>query len=238
MFGMDYVIFRPHNVYGERQNIGDRYRNVIGIFINQIMQGKPLTIFGDGEQTRAFSYIADVAPVIARAPFVEKARNRVFNVGADQPHSVNHLAEVVCRAMGVEPRIIHLPPRNEVVHAYSSHDAAREAFSPGEAVSLEEGVARMVEWAKRIGAKSSQAFKCIEIPRNMPPSWARQERTPAAPASSGESVRPSALVRTSLIGTRTAPSSRCSVMRTPLAGPPLTVSRIWVDNLPMRLALT
>ena len=183
MFGMDYVIFRPHNVYGERQNIGDRYRNVIGIFINQIMQGKPLTIFGDGEQTRAFSYIADVAPVIARAPFVEKARNRVFNVGADQPHSVNHLAEVVCRAMGVEPRIIHLPPRNEFVHAYSSHDAAREAFSPGEAVSLEEGVARMVEWAKRIGAKSSQAFKCIEIPRNMPPSWARQERTPAAPAA-------------------------------------------------------
>jgi UDP-glucose 4-epimerase len=181
---MDYVIFRPHNVYGERQNIGDRYRNVIGIFINQIMQGKPLTIFGDGEQTRAFSYIADVAPVIARAPFVEKARNRVFNVGADQPHTVNHLAEVVCRAMGVDSRIIHLPPRNEVVHAYSSHDAAREAFSPGDAVPLEEGVARMVEWAKRIGAKSSQAFKCIEIPRNMPPSWARQERTPAAPAAS------------------------------------------------------
>lgn len=192
MFGMDYVIFRPHNVYGERQNIGDRYRNVIGIFINQIMQGKPLTIFGDGQQTRAFSYIADVAPVIARAPFVEKARNRVFNVGADQPHSVNHLAEVVCRAMGVEPRILHLPPRNEVVHAYSSHDAAREAFAPGDPVSLEEGVARMVEWAKRIGAKSSQAFKCIEIPRNMPPSWARQERTPAAPAAAAAMPRAAA----------------------------------------------
>ena len=59
-------IFRPHNVYGPRQNIGDRYRNVVGIFMNQILQGRPMTIFGDGTQTRAFSYIDDVAPVIAR----------------------------------------------------------------------------------------------------------------------------------------------------------------------------
>ena len=65
MFGLNHVIFRPHNVYGEFQNIGDRYRNVIGIFMNQIMQGQPMTIFGDGKQTRAFSYIDDVAPVIA-----------------------------------------------------------------------------------------------------------------------------------------------------------------------------
>ena len=65
-FGLDYVIFRPHNVYGELQNIGDRYRNVLGIFMNQIMRDEPLTIFGDGTQTRAFSYVGDVAPAIAR----------------------------------------------------------------------------------------------------------------------------------------------------------------------------
>src|SRR6266480_5734153 len=56
MFGLSYSIFRPHNVYGERQNIGDPYRNVIGIFMNQIMNGKLMTIFGDGLQTRAFSF--------------------------------------------------------------------------------------------------------------------------------------------------------------------------------------
>ena len=54
MFGLDYIIFRPHNVYGEYQNIGDRYRNVIGIFMNQLLQGKPLTVFGDGEQNKGF----------------------------------------------------------------------------------------------------------------------------------------------------------------------------------------
>ena len=67
MFGLDYIIFRPHNVFGERQNIGDKYRNVIGIFMNQILQNKPLTVFGDGEQSRAFSYIGDVAPIIANS---------------------------------------------------------------------------------------------------------------------------------------------------------------------------
>src|SRR6266513_2705340 len=62
MFGLNYVVFRPHNVYGERQNIADKYRNVIGIFMNQVMQGQPCTIFGDGGQTRAFTHVADVAP--------------------------------------------------------------------------------------------------------------------------------------------------------------------------------
>ena len=78
MFGLNSIVFRPHNVYGEYQNIGDRYRNVVGIFMNQLMQGKDLTVFGDGEQTRAFSYIDDVAPIIARSVHVEGAYNEVF----------------------------------------------------------------------------------------------------------------------------------------------------------------
>ena len=81
MFGLNYVIFRPHNVYGEGQNLGDRYRNVLGIFMNQIMQGLPLTIFGDGEQTRAFSYISDVAPYIARSVEVPGLRPGVQRWG-------------------------------------------------------------------------------------------------------------------------------------------------------------
>src|SRR5712692_4831885 len=95
MFGLDYVIFRPHNVYGERQNIGDRYRNVVGIFMNQLLKGEPMTIFGDGEQERAFTHINDVAPVIAESINFPEARNQIFNVGADVPFSVNSLAETV-----------------------------------------------------------------------------------------------------------------------------------------------
>jgi UDP-glucose 4-epimerase len=171
MFGMPHVIFRAHNVYGERQNIGDRYRNVIGIFMNQIMQGQPLTVFGDGEQTRAFSYIADVAPAIARSAELPDARNQIFNVGADTPYSVNRLAEVVMDAMGTRLPLNHLPARNEVVHAYSDHSKARRVFGDQPPVTLEEGIARMAAWAKVAGPRQSRYFGEIEIAKNLPPSW-------------------------------------------------------------------
>src|SRR6201988_555453 len=89
MFGLDYIIFRPHNVYGERQNIGDRYRNVVGIFMNQLLRGEPMTMFGDGTQQRAFTHIDDVAPIIAACVDYPSSRNQVFNVGADTPYTVN-----------------------------------------------------------------------------------------------------------------------------------------------------
>ena len=100
MFGLEYVVFRPHNVYGERQNIGDRYRNVVGIFMNQLLRGESMTIFGDGTQQRAFTHIDDVAPIIAACVDFPAARNQIFNVGADVPHTVNELAEVVSQAIG------------------------------------------------------------------------------------------------------------------------------------------
>lgn len=100
MFGLEFIIFRPHNVYGERQNIGDRYRNVVGIFMNQLLKGEAMTIFGDGEQQRAFTHINDIAPVIADSVNCPAARNQIFNVGADQPYAVNKLAQVIADGMG------------------------------------------------------------------------------------------------------------------------------------------
>ena len=172
MFGLNYVIFRPHNVYGENQNIGDKYRNVIGIFMNQIMQGLPLTVFGDGSQTRAFSYIDDVAIPIFRSVTLPAAYNQVFNIGADEPFTVNQLATVVSRALGAEPRINHLRARNEVQHAYSDHGRARKVFGPGSGITLEEGIARMAAWAKKTGARKSQEFGNIEITEKLPDGWA------------------------------------------------------------------
>ena len=86
---------------------------MIGIFMNQIMQGKKLTIFGDGTQTRAFSYIDDVAIPIARSVLTKASYNQVFNIGADQPYSVNQLAEVVCDEFGVSPAINYLSARTK-----------------------------------------------------------------------------------------------------------------------------
>lgn len=178
MFGLNYIVFRPHNVYGENQNLGDRYRNVIGIFMNQIMQGQPMTVFGDGQQTRAFSYIDDVAPVIAASIARPKSYNQVFNVGADKPYSVNELATVVAKAMGAKSQIKHLDARNEVVHAYSAHKKVQKLFGDLiKNVSLEEGVVRMAAWAKKTGARQGKPFEGIEVRKNLPQSWAALEKT-------------------------------------------------------------
>ena len=177
MFGLNYVIFRPHNVYGERQNIGDKYRNVIGIFMNQILNRKPLTIFGDGKQKRAFTYIGDVAPIIAKSPLVKKAYGEIFNVGADRAYSVNILAARVAKAMGQKKHPIeHLPPRNEVKNAFSDHSKSEKAFRYRAHYFLEEGLAKMAAWVKRHGAKKSKEFGIIEVEKNLPVSWKKNKR--------------------------------------------------------------
>jgi UDP-glucose 4-epimerase len=179
MFGLDYVIFRPHNVYGERQNIGDKYRNVLGIFMNQILQNKAMTIFGDGTQTRAFSYIGDVAPIIARSIDIPAARNQIFNIGTDHPYSINHLAQMVADAMGVKANVVHFPARNEVHNAYSSHMKARRIFGGYEQWSLEEGIQRMAAWVKQHGARESQEFEGIEVMRSLPTAWTTNAKAQA-----------------------------------------------------------
>ena len=172
MFGLNYVIFRPHNVYGERQNIGDPYRNVVGIFMNQIMQGKRLTIFGDGMQTRAFSHIDDVAPIIAKSIEMEDAYNQVFNIGADTPYTVKELATLVCDSFGVKEQIDFLEARNEVVHAYSNHEKVHQYFGHMiKNITLKDGIERMTENAKANGPRKGEKFKNIEVERNMPPAW-------------------------------------------------------------------
>lgn len=172
MFGLDYIIFRPHNVYGERQNIADRYRNVVGIFMNQILKGEPMTIFGDGEQQRAFTHINDVAPIIAESVDVPAARNQVFNVGADVPFTVNRLAELVAQALGAQRNVKYLPPRNEVTIAFSDHSKAERVFGSRPKTSLDQGIAGMAAWVKAQGARQSSVFDNIEILKNLPSSWA------------------------------------------------------------------
>ena len=171
MFGLDHVIFRPHNVYGPQQNIADRYRNVVGIFMNQILHGRPMTIFGDGTQTRAFSSVEDVAPVMADVLAVPDAWNQTFNIGADEPTSLNDLAGQVADAMDVEPRVRHLPARIEVAHAHASHAKVRAVFGDRPTTPLREGLRTMAQWVRAKGPQAPTPFGAIEVTRNLPPSW-------------------------------------------------------------------
>ena len=149
-----------------RENFFDR------IEINpQILSGKPLTVFGDGEQMRAFSYIDDVAPVIARSVQNPEAYGQVFNIGGDQPYTVNELARTVAQVMGVTPEIKYLKARNEVVHAVANHNKVREYFDVPAPIDLRTGLTKMADWVRTVGARRTKDFDAIEIPHGLPDGW-------------------------------------------------------------------
>jgi UDP-glucose 4-epimerase len=171
LFGLNYTVFRPHNVYGERQNLGDRYRNVIGIFMNRIMQGRELFIFGDGEQKRAFTYIKDIIPGIARSATMPATANQTYNIGADEPYTVNQLADYVMTALSRRVPVCHIEARKEVKVAYSDHTKFKGQFAPSTNTSLPEGLEAMAAWALSVGIRTSKRFDAIELTKNLPTSW-------------------------------------------------------------------
>jgi len=171
LFGLDYVIFRPHNVYGERQNHGDPYRNVLGIFINNIMLKKPLTIFGDGNQTRAFTYIKDITPYLAQSATNDQATNQIINIGSDKPYTINQLADIINNCFPQKTEITHLPSRVEVYQAFSSHSKAKKIFNITQTTPIEIGLKNMIDYAQKIGPLKTRKFKKIEIEEKLPESW-------------------------------------------------------------------
>jgi UDP-glucose 4-epimerase len=170
--GPDYTIFRPHNVFGPRQNVSDPFRNVVGIFFARMLAGRPVPIFGDGEQTRCFSYVDTVARCIAGAPGVPAAKNEIFNVGGETPASINQLAAAVAATLGLAAHIHRLEPRKEVKHAHASHDKLWSVFNERDDIGLMEGLSRMAEYV--ISHPIPAPTPCpsaIEIADNLPASW-------------------------------------------------------------------
>jgi len=171
MFGLNYVIIRPHNVYGERQFLGDPYRNVIGIWMNRIMQGKEPLIYGDGKQTRAFSYISDLVPCLAESAFIEKARSEIINLGAGKSYTLNQLAEEIKKAMVSNLEAVHVEARKEVKHAYSTIDKSERILGFKDTISLQDGLARMAKWAKSVGPMQPIVWEGYELEENLPEFW-------------------------------------------------------------------
>lgn len=165
-----YVIIRPHNVYGPGQNLSDPYRNVVAIFINCLLNNKSFYIYGDGEQKRAFSYIDDFTPYIIKAAFLKEAEGQIFNIGPVQEATINELADLVLKAFFPDGKIPedlmpkHVHPRPmEVKEAWCTVDKAKEVLGYKTTVTLEEGVSRMVEWARKKGPQKFHYLEGLEI---------------------------------------------------------------------------
>lgn len=173
VFDLPFTIFRPGNVYGSRQNLNDGYRNCVGIFIRQCLKGEPLTIYGDGEQTRQFTYIDDVAPHVARCVDMPETVNHVYNLGADSLCTVNSVSRFVENALETYCERVHLPERFEARSVRVDHAKADEIFGtgPGRQLAVASGVHRMCQWAKTQTLREPKPFTQIEIEKNLPEHW-------------------------------------------------------------------
>lgn len=165
-----YVIIRPHNVYGPGQNLADPYRNVIGIFINCILNNKNFYIYGDGTQKRAFSYIDDFTPYIIKAAIIPEAEGQIFNIGPTKEYTINELADVVLKEFfpdgnvpeNLKPKYLRMRPL-EVINAWCTADKAKRILGYETTIDLSEGVKRMVAWAKKLGPQKFRYLDDLEI---------------------------------------------------------------------------
>jgi UDP-glucose 4-epimerase len=146
--GLDWCIIRPHNVYGMKQNIWDKYRNVLGIWMYQTLNNQPMTIFGDGLQTRAFSYIDDILEPLWNAAISEKASKEIINLGGIQEFTILNSCQLVSKITG-NKNIIHLESRHEVKHSIPTWQKSVDILNFEHKTSLEDGLSRMWEWAKQ-----------------------------------------------------------------------------------------
>lgn len=169
MFGLDYTIFRPHNIVWINQNISDSYRNVVGIFINQVMNGKPMTIFGDGSQMRAFSYIWDMMPYFYKS--MARGNWEIYNIWGEVPYTINELVSKILEYMP-EWEFVNEPPRVEVHTAYSDHSKLYNDFGRlSELTPIEKWLPEFILRCKEIWPQECTKFDWVEIEDKLPPKW-------------------------------------------------------------------
>lgn len=167
--GFEYVIARPHNVYGPRQNMRDPYRNVVTIWMNALMNNLPYYIYGDGKQKRCFSYIDDVVDALYNCGFLDVS-GKTFNIGADTSYTLNELAKSI--TLMYPPT--YLPGRpQEVKEAIADHTQAKKYLNYVDRTSLQDGLKKTWEWALKQGYQEP-IYTEIEIPSDkLPRNWKR-----------------------------------------------------------------
>ena len=168
--GLDYCIIRPHNVYGIKQNIWDKYRNVLGIWMFQYLNNQPLTIFGDGEQTRAFSYIDDSLEPLWNAAVRPEASKETINLGGIEEYSIKEAAEVLKEIMGAE-KVVHLEGRHEVKHSIPTYQKSVDILGFEHKTSLKEGLTEMWEWAKKQPMRERFVWPSYELEKGIYSFW-------------------------------------------------------------------
>ncbi len=168
--GLDWCIIRPHNVYGIKQNIWDKYRNVLGIWTYQVLNNKPMTIYGDGNQVRSFSYIDDCLEPLWKAAVDSRASKQIINLGGTKDYSINDANAVLKSVIGYG-ETIHLEPRHEVKYAHPTWKKSVDILDYNDNTSLEDGLRQMWEWAKEQPMRNQFIWEQYELDKGIYSFW-------------------------------------------------------------------
>ena len=160
--GLEYCIIKPHNVYGPKQNIWDKYRNVLGIWMLQNLNNQPITIFGDGSQRRAFSYIEDCLEPLWNSSEKKEAKNQIVNLGGSKNVSLDEVADVLLEVMGYGEKI-YLEKRHEVKNAWSTYEKSERLLGYNEKYTLRKGLNEMHIWAIKQPQRKQFKWENYEI---------------------------------------------------------------------------
>jgi len=168
--GLDWCIIRPHNVYGNKQNIWDKYRNVLGIWMNQYMNNQPMTIFGDGEQKRAFSFIDDCLEPLWKAAVDKRASKQIINLGSGTFYTINEANSILREVIG-GGNYIHKEGRHEVKDAHPTWSKSVALLDYEDKTSLHEGLDIMWNWARYQPKRPQFVWEQYELDKGIYSFW-------------------------------------------------------------------
>jgi UDP-glucose 4-epimerase len=169
--GLDWCIIRPHNVYGAKQNIWDKYRNVLGIWMYQHLNGKPMTVFGSGNQTRAFSYIDDSLRPLWNAAIEPRASKQIINLGGIHSVSILEANNILKNVVGCTENTVFFEKRHEVMHAISTYQKSIDILGFKHETDLEDGLMKMWEWAKAQPMRNQFIWPSFELDKGLYSFW-------------------------------------------------------------------
>jgi len=152
LYGLETVTIRYFNVFGPRQDPSSPYSGVIALFAMALLAGKPVTIVGDGGQTRDFTYVSNIVDGVLLAAKAPKASGEVINVATGRQISINELAGTLGKVIGNTKPPVHIDSRaGDVRHSLADITKARTLLGYSPTVDLEEGLRKTVDWYRATG---------------------------------------------------------------------------------------
>lgn len=167
---LEWCIIRPHNVYGINQNIWDKYRNVLGIWMNQHMNKLPMTIFGDGKQTRAFSYIDDCLEPFWKCAVQENTLNQIINIGGTKYYTINEANDILKEVIE-GGSVIYKEERHEAKHCFPTYQKSIDLLDYKDSTPLKDGLIKMWEWAQKQPRREMFIWDKYEINKGLYSFW-------------------------------------------------------------------